>query len=320
MAISGATRGAGGAALVRHLLNAEHNEKVCLGPSRGLVADGDLRAQLRELEALGAHGRTRKPIYHLHFDPHPDQPLPTVDQRADFWQRLEIKLGLVRQPYASVFHVKHGRWHEHRVYLTVRENGTAVRLSHDYAKREAVQRCWEFDHGIPFSAGCHERAVLNTLHRERPDVHRALVDDGYTFGPRAIASLSPQERHQQERTSIPLAEVRARVLKAWSVTGTAHALQAALADHGLVLAQGDKGPVVIDEAGAVHSLTRLIGAVSRAANGKRMNAAEVKARLDDFPLPSLMEAKQQQENAHAAANQSHALDHQGSESLSLIHI
>lgn len=313
MALSGATRGAGGAALVRHLLNAEHNEEVRLGPSRGLVAEGDLRAQMRELEALGAHGRTRKPLYHVHFDPHPDHPLPTEEQRADFWARLEAKLGLECQPFTSVFHVKHGRWHEHRVYLTVREDGTAVRLSHDYAKREAVQRAWEYDHGIPFGPGYHERAVLNALRYERPDVHRALVDDGYTFGPRAIAALTPDERHQQERTTISLAEVRATTLAAWTSTNTAPAFRDALADHGLVLAQGSKGPVVVDQAGAVHSVARLIGAASRASTGQRITAAEVKARLDGFPLPSLAEAKQQQqENAHAT-QQSHALDHQGPE-------
>lgn len=314
MALSGATRGAGGAALVRHLLNDEHNEQVHLGPSRGLVAEGDLRAQMRELEALGAHGRTRKPLYHVHFDPRPDHPLPTEKQRADFWARLEAKLDLECQPFTSVFHVKHGRWHEHRVYLTVREDGTAVRLSHDYAKREAVQRCWEFDHGIPFSPGCHEKAVLKALLRERPDVHRALVDLGYDFGQRAVAPLTPDERHQQERTGIPLAEVRATALAAWTGTNTAASFQAALADNGLALAEGDKGPVVIDNAGAVHSVARLIGAASRASTGQRITAAKVKARLDGFPLPSLVEAKrQQQENAHAP-QKSHTLDHQGPQS------
>ena len=281
--IAGGVRGAGGPALGRHLASAAKNEAVLPLDGRGLTATG-IRDQVAELTRLGAHARTRAPLYHVHADPPADRPW-TPDERASYWQAFEAEFSLEDRPFAAVAHVKDGRPHEHRVYLRVRADGTAVRLDHDHARREKVGRTFEFSRGEALTPGAHSRAVLAALDREgRGDVAQAMRAAGLDTMPRPRASSTPRERAQAERTATDPAAIAAAALAAWGASDGAEAFAAALAERGLRLARGDKVAVLVDASGVAHPLGRLLGKESKTA-GDRIGAADVRARLSGLDLP-----------------------------------
>jgi hypothetical protein len=98
--IQAATRGKGGEDLVVHLLRTDENEVVEVLPARGVAADG-LQSQLREIVARAAHGRTERPVLHVHVDPPFDW---TEVQYARHLELYETEFGLVTQPRLAVFH------------------------------------------------------------------------------------------------------------------------------------------------------------------------------------------------------------------------
>ena len=115
--IAGATRGAGGPALARHLLSVKDGQRMLVMPSRGLAAE-DLRGQIAEIVADATHGRTDRPIHHIHVDPPPDAPNPSQIIGA-FLRNYETEFGLRDHQRAGVFHMKGGRQHAHVVYSLV---------------------------------------------------------------------------------------------------------------------------------------------------------------------------------------------------------
>lgn len=281
--IASATRGAGGPQLGAHLADAGLNEEVRPGGSRGLIAL-DIEDQVAELTSLGSHARTCQPLYHVHADPPPGRPWSEAE-RTHYWDLFEGEFGLQDRPFASVIHVKHGREHEHRVYLRVRRDGRAIRLDFDFARREKVNRLMEFERGEVFVKGAHNRSVIAALHAERPEVAIAMRAAGLDSGPRPVAPLTPAERLQQERTLVAKADVAAAALAAWQASDSGLSFVAALADKGLALAKGDKCPVVLDASGSTHALSRLLASAAKAAGSDRIAARDVTGRLDGLELP-----------------------------------
>jgi len=292
--IAGATRGAGGAALGRHLASAAKNEAVLPLDGRGLTATG-IRDQVAELTRLGAHARTRAPLYHVHANPPADRPW-TPDERAGYWEAFEEEFGLQDRPFAAVEHVKEGRAHEHRVYLRVRADGIAIRMDHDHARREKVGRAFEFSRGEQIVPGAHNRAVIAALDREgRADVAQAMRAAGLDAVARPRASTTPRERAQAERTATDPAAVRAAALAAWRASDGGTAFRAALAERGLRLAQGDSTPQLLDEAGGTHDLRRALAAAAKAegvTDKITITAAAVRERLAGVDLPAVADARQ----------------------------
>ncbi|WP_148294325.1 relaxase/mobilization nuclease domain-containing protein [Azospirillum sp. B506] len=283
--IGGATRGAGGRALGRHLANSRQ-QMVRLGASRGLVA-ASIAEQVAELGDVVAHARTRQPLYHCHADPPPGVAW-TEAQWSRYWTRFEGEFGLGNQPFAEAIHIKNGREHRHRVYSRIRADGTAIRLDHDHARREKIHRVTEHDEGMPFVGGKHNRAVATALEREgRHDVAEAMRAAGMLNAPRPVAPTTPQERAQQDRTAVPVADVRAA---AWAAYQSADP-EAALACQGLRLAAGDEGAVIVDATGAAHSWARCVGAGAKAAGTKGPGARAAKSAVAALPLPRLEQAR-----------------------------
>lgn len=282
--IAGATRGAGGAPLGRHLANAVKNEVVELLEGRGLVAEG-IGDQVKELTDMASHARTLTPLYHVHADPEPGTPWDDAT-RSRYWRRFEQEFGFERQPFAAVRHVFDGRGHEHRVYKRTLTDGTAIRLDHDYARIEKINRLHEFEEGHRLTPGAHNRAVAAAFEREgRRDIAQRMRDLGFDTMPRPRAPLTPQERHMQERTGILQGDVDVRALAAWKAGDGSQARRAALEDAGFRLAMGDKGAVLIDEGGGIHSLSKILGRASKAGGEERIGAAEVRGAIAGLDLP-----------------------------------
>ncbi|MGW9821989.1 relaxase-like protein [Methylorubrum extorquens] len=281
--ISGAMRGKGeGDALARHLMKPENDEVVII-LARGL-GSRDIRGQIRELVAMSLGGRTDQPIYHLHVDPE-DGIQDNAGARARWWSLFEVEFGLQAQPYCGVEHYKKDRRHEHRVYSLVRPSGAVVDLRHDFARREKVSRIVEFEFGQAPVPSKHARSIVRALREQgRDDVATWMEASGTTQAARPVARLSPQERLIQERTEIPLDTLRAAALAAWRESADGAGFLEALRRRGLDLREGRSGPVVVDPTGTAHLATRLIGAAARRADGTRIPAGAVKARLAGLTL------------------------------------
>ena len=220
--IAGATRGTGGPALARHLTKTKDGQEVVVMPARGLASD-DLQGQIRELVASAAHGRTSRPVHHVHIDPPPDAPNPEEIIQT-FLTHYEREFGLEDAQRCGVHHVKHGRRHGHYVWSLVRDDGSVVSLAHDHARREKVSRIVEFEHNLPMVRGKHNRSAAAALRKEgRADVADAMTSAGLLSGTRPVAHSTPRQRAQAERTSVPLDEIRTQALAAWKASDDARA-------------------------------------------------------------------------------------------------
>lgn len=243
--ITGATRGAGGAALARHLLATKDGQRVLVMPSRGLAAE-DLKGQIAEFVADAAHGRTDRPVHHIHVDPPPEAANPN-GIIATFLRHYEAELDLRGNQRCGVFHQKSARRHAHIVYSLVGETGRVVDLRHEYARREKVSRKTEFECGLPMVKGKHNRAVAQALRKQgREDVAVAMETAGLLAGRRPVAHSTPRQRAQAERTSVPLDDVRSAAFTAWTTSDDARSFVAALHASGFDVANGERGLVLVD--------------------------------------------------------------------------
>lgn len=281
--ISGATRGPGGPALGRHLADRRRirqNDRTLLGAMRGIVSE-EIEFAIAELTRISSHARSKQQLYHVHLDPQ----FPWTEQQFErHWELFEEEFGFQNQPFVEVVHFKHDRLHKHRVYSRVLRSGNVIPLKYDYMRREKLSRIAEFEFNGTHIAGRHNWAVENALKKEaRFDVLESVRAAGLTTAKRPEAKMTPDERHQFERTAMDPSRVAAVALSAWHSTDSADDLIKALALQGLRLVMGDKVPVLIDLAGGAHSLTRLIGKASAAA-GMRIKAKDVQARIAGVDL------------------------------------
>jgi len=203
-------------------------------------------------------GKTDNYFYHFNLNPREDEPLTPEQLKVAVATTLE-NLGLEDQPYFLVEHDKDGRSpHFHCIVLRVDlDSGKAISDSHDYAihQRTADQLEQLF---------AHERT-----NRERgPD------------GP----NPKGHEAQRGKETGIDPKDVAAELKDLWQHADSGQAFAAALEERGYILADGDRGFVVIDRAGGLHSVARRVGA----------RLAEVNARMADIDLeviPTVAEAR-----------------------------
>lgn len=251
--------------LALHLENAETNERVELLETRHTIGD-DLRTALVEMYAHAAGTKCTKPLYHAAISPAQTITREQINEAVD---ALEQKLGFDDQARVIVLHEKHGRQHIHVVWSRIDlETMTAVHDGHNYRKHEEVARDLERKFG-------HER--VQGAHHEREGIARP------------DRTPSRAELRQEERTGIRGKKVKEEVTAIFRSSDTPQAFEAALAEHGYMLARGDRRDfVIVDQGGGTHSLARRIDGVK---------AAELRAfmaPLDPATLLSADEAKEAQ--------------------------
>ena len=257
----------GGQHLATHLLNAFDNERIDVAEVRGSVAP-DLHGAFAEWRAEAQATNCRKYLYSMSANPDHRQGPFKRDDYIDFIDRAEKKLGLSGQPRAVVFHEKNGREHCHVVWSRIdTDKMTAVQMSHDRQKLRTVAQEYARDHSITLP-----EAMTKNRGPER-------------FKDRAKRE-SHQEKQQQERTGVSKADRRKTITDTWRSSDSPEAFVKALESRGYYLARGDRRAyVVVDLYGEIHSLSRQIDGVS---------SKELKARLANFPIEKLPEAKKAQ--------------------------
>lgn len=263
MIIKGGVR-AGAGSLAVHVGRTDTNELVELKGCRGVLAQ-DVAGALQEMEAIAGGSRCQKFLYHAHIDPRADEIL-TPEQWEKAVATLEKNLGLEDHQRVVVEHVKHGRQHQHIIWNRVDvETLRAATDSNNYQKHEATSRQLEKEFGLEAVQGVHSREAGT---------------------PRPERTPEQWEFQQSQRTEADPREIKREVKALYSESDGGKALAAALAEHGYVLAKGDRRDfVLIDEAGGVHSLARMAG----------VKVAELRDKLADIEREKLPTAGQVKE-------------------------
>jgi len=250
--------------LGKHLTRRDTNQVVLVVETWGLAAD-EIRLALRELDAVGrATSRCRKTLYHLTFNPAPEEEFFLLDAAMIARRYAEKELNLTGQPGIQIAHVKGRRVHFHTVWLMVRD-GKLIPYGHNYRAHERIARHLEkiFDHAPVI--GAHDRENLL---------------------PRPARTLSRDDLQQQERTNFHITRAAADITEAWTLSDSGRSFKAAIECRGYLLAHGNsRDVVVIDLAGGVHSPSRRI---------HFLKAADVTRRLSDLDpktLPTVLEAR-----------------------------
>jgi len=284
--IGGMAEHDGHPALAIHLAKLDDNESIAVrvhGLSTGSIADA-----LAELRSMALGCRTGKPLIHAWASP------GIAYSEAD-WEHhraaFEEEFGLEGFPCVEVFHRKLGAGgrsagHVHRVYLRIDIDGKTVRTSHSAIRQEKVSRVTEFMAGEQLTSGRFNIAVIARLRQEgRDDVADAMLRSGHGDGT-ALSAPTPTERAAAERRrDLAPDEVWRRANTAWRRSDDGASFVAALADSGLRIAQGNKCPVVVTPAGAVHPLLRAVNKGGERQGGQAVRKADLAARLAGIILP-----------------------------------
>jgi hypothetical protein len=243
--------------LATHLLNAATNERVTVAEVRGTLSK-DLLGAFDEMEDIASGTRCKKAFYHAKINPDPSDTM-TPEMWARSIEALEKNLGLTPEhSRAVVFHIKEGREHAHIVWGRI--DPETMRAWHDgknYEKHERTSQelAREFGH-----------AQVKGVHTRDQDA------------PRPERTPDHWEMQQGDRLDKGAFDVRAQVRELRQQADGGKAFAASLNEHGYTLAQGRGNSIaLLDEAGGVHSLARVLG----------VKVAEIKGLLGDLDRASL---------------------------------
>ncbi len=240
-----------------HLQRTDAGQSFAIRDVVGLMGQ-DMGGWFEQMEAMAAGGNTSNYFYHFHLDPREGEAFTPEQLKIAVATALE-NLGLEDQPYFLVEHDKEGRSpHFHCIVLRVDlDTGKAISDSKNFAIHTRTADQLEELFG-------HER----TSREQGPD------------GP----NPKGYEVKRGRETGIDPKAVAAELKDLWRQTDTGQAFAAAVEDRGYILADGDRGFVVIDRAGDLHSVPRRLN----------LRAAQVNARMADIDLdaiPTVAEAR-----------------------------
>jgi hypothetical protein len=248
MILKGSQR-AGGANLAAHLMRTDENEHVDLHEVRGF-ASNDLNEAFKETEAISRATKCKQYLFSLSLSPPEGERVP-VSVFMDAIDRAEGRLGLSGQPRAVVFHEKEGRRHAHCAWSRIdADTMTAKQMSFYKTKLQSLSRDLYLEHGWKLPRGLVNAAERNPI------------------------NFTLAEWQQAKRQNIDPRWLKATLQDCWKSADGRRAFEHALNEQGFMLARGDKrGYVVLDHAGEVHSLTRMLGVKSGELSG-RLGSAE----------------------------------------------
>ncbi|NHK27926.1 relaxase/mobilization nuclease domain-containing protein [Parvularcula flava] len=256
MILVGNQRG-GAQDLARHLMSPE-NEHVHVHEISGFASD-TLPGAFNEVQAISRGTRCRQFLFSLSLNP-PEGKAVSDEQFEQAVTKAETRLGLTGQPRAIVFHEKEGRRHCHAVWSRIdAEEMKAIQLSYSKSKLQEVSRELYREHGWQMPRGLIERG--------NADPRNFTLD----------------QWQQAKRMGKHAGDLKHVLQDCWAISDSRASFEAALQDHGLKLAKGDRrGFVAVSYGGEALSLSRYIG-----------EKAELEARLGKpQELPSVDQAKQ----------------------------
>ena len=280
MIIKGKSRGSP-VQLARHLLRTDTNETVKIVQLDSPT--GSLREALRDWQLIAAGTRGSLGLYHANISPE-----ARYAMAPEQWQRaadvLEKELGFDGQPRAVVVHEKHGRQHIHVVWQRTHiDTMTLVPDSFNYVAHERASLALEQEFGHEHVPGKHAKRDRE----KQPEFPKAQI--------------SHAEWQQAERAGADPHAFKDAITAIYKACDSGHAFQSALAQHGFVLAKGDRRDyVLVDQDSQIYSLARQI----RGVTAKDLRA--FMADVDREAIPTVEQAKTLQEQRERTPEQAPA--------------
>jgi len=249
-----------GAKLARYMTTGKEGERAELWQLSGFAA-GDMRDAFRSVHVMAEATRCEQPFFHVQVR-NPDGEELSRDQWRRVADRIESKLGLTDQPRAIAFHIDAATGHEH-IHIAWSRIDTdtmrAVPLPFFKDRLKSISRDLEIELG------------LTRVKNER---------DGPVLAP------TRDEFEQARRLGTDIHAVRQTIRDCFERSDNGRSFEAALADHGLLLAQGDRRDfVVIDHEGGINALGKRILGVTAGQTRDRF------ADLDRDELPTVEQAR-----------------------------
>lgn len=280
MIIKGKSRGSP-AQLARHLLRTDTNETVRIVQLDSPT--GSLREAFRDWQLISTGTQGSLGLYHANISPDARYAM-TPEQ----WQRavdvLEKELGFDGQPRAVVVHEKHDRQHIHVVWQrTDIDTMKMIPDSFNYVAHERASLALEKEFGHEIVPGKHAKRDRE----QQPEFPNA--------------EISHAEWQQAERAGRDPHAFKDAITAIYKSCDTAPAFQAALGEHDLMLAKGDRRDyVLVDTDGQIYSLSRQIKGVPP----KDLRA--FMAGIDKSTVPTIEQAKVMQEQRERAPDKAPA--------------
>jgi hypothetical protein len=230
-------------------MRTDDNEHVDLHEVRGF-ASNDPKEAFKEAEAISRGTKCKQYLFSLSLSPPEGERVP-MSVFMSAIDRAEERLGLQGQPRAIVFHEKEGRRHAHCVWSRIdAETMTARPMSFYKTRLQSLSRDLYLENGWKMPRGLVNAAERNPT------------------------NFTLAEWQHAKRQNIDPRWLKSTLQDCWKSADGRKAFEHALQEHGFFLARGDKrGYVVLDHAGEVHSLTRMLGVKTRDLAG-RLGSAE----------------------------------------------
>ncbi|MCR9135723.1 MAG: relaxase/mobilization nuclease domain-containing protein [Alphaproteobacteria bacterium] len=230
--------------LAHYLLNMRDNEHVELHEIRGFVSDNLVEA-FHETDAISRGTQCKNYLFSMSLNP-PEGADVSVEAFEQAIEKIEQKLGLEKQPRATVFHEKDGRRHAHAVWSRIdSERMRAINLPHYKAKLRDVSRMLYLEHGWDMPRGLQDSRLRDPLNFTRA------------------------EWQQAKRAGLDPREIKSVFQQCWNISDNRASFEQALKERGFWLAKGDRrGYVAIDYRGEIYSLSRYAGVKTKELEGK----------------------------------------------------
>lgn len=294
MILKGAQRG-NAKKLAVHLLNLKDNDVVEVHEVSGFLAD-DVTGAFKEVQAIAKGTRCTQPFFSVSLNP-PSDVSVTIEMFEAAADAIAEINGLTGQLRVIVFHEKEGRRHAHVVWSRIdAATMTAKNLPHFKNRLQTISRDLFIQHGWTMPQGLRDRSLSS---------------------PTNVTLAEWQAAKRRGKNAI---DRKALIQQCWAASDCKASFEAALSEHGYILAKGDRrSHVVVCHDGQVFAVARSVG----------IRVKQVRARLGEADdLPSVDEAMaqhaanvQQQfarmaEEADQTLSQARAeLDHQYSETV-----
>jgi MobA/VirD2-like, nuclease domain len=250
-----------GAKLAQYMTTGKDGERAELWQLHGFGSN-DIKEAFRSIHVMAEATKCEQPFFHVQVRNRDGETLTRQQWETTAHRIMRIN-GLTGQPYAIAFHTDEltGDAHMHlAVSLIDEDNFKAKRLPFFKGRLKVISRELEQEFG------------LEPVKNERE-------------GPIKYAPTRAQDE-QARRLGVDLHAVRNTIRTCWDHSDNGRSFEAALAEEGLILAQGDRrGLVVIDHEGGIHALGKRILDVT---------PGQMNARMSDLPreeLPGVAEVK-----------------------------
>jgi len=259
MILKGSQRGSG-RKLAQHLLNDTDNDFVEVHEVSGFLSD-DVTGAFMEIENIAKGTRAKQPFFAVALNP-PMEANVTVEMFEDAADRIAKAQGLEDQARVIVFHEKEGRRHAHVVWSRIdAKTMTAKNLPHFKNKLQNLSRDLFFEHQWKLPSGLRDRSL------------------------KSPTNVTLAEWQAAKRRGKNAVDQKKLIRQCWAASTDKSDFEAALKDHGYLLAKGDRrnSHVIVCHDGEIFAVPRATG----------LKAKQVRERLGETDqLRSVDEAKQ----------------------------